>query len=227
MSEEAKAVQEVAKTAGKGLDVVTGLGKFFTRVFGSLIENGVGLATDKLQYYRLEKAILLHQKTEQKLKERGVITTKLVSPKLGIPLIEAAALEEEDSIHTKWANMLANAMDPSYTTQIKRSYVSILGDMEPIDVLILDQICKEYLNLSDDNKKVMLFVKAKLAQFFRISEDQCDISLRNLMRLGCVRPGVVTNSNISMGGHSPSSYKDTELVGLTTLGLDFFKAISN
>lgn len=175
-------------------------------------------------YYRAEKLVLLHEKTKKKLQKAGVESTNPVLPKVGIPLIENAAIEEDDTLHTKWANMLANAMNPKSHVHIKRSYISILQDLEPIDALILDTLAKEYKQLTSEAKATTLFDKSKISSNLAITPIQCEVSLRNLLRLGCLKPGVVTTSGISVGGHYPSSYKDTELVGITALGLEFYEA---
>ena len=196
------------------------------QVFGSLIKDGVGLAADRLKYYRLEKIHLLHEKTKKRLQEKGIEFTEPVPPKIGIPLIEQAAVEEDDDLHSRWANMLSNAMDPKYKGLIKRSYVTILGDMEALDVLILDNLAKEYSVLNEQQKQQMLFDRGKLAEGLGVTLEQCEISLRNLMRLGCLRPGVIHNTMMNLGGHNPSTYKDTELVGITALGLEFYSSVN-
>lgn len=223
---EAKALQAVAETAGKAIEASQDMGKFINRIFGGLIEDSVGLLADKLKYYRAEKLIALHEKTKKKLQDQGVTSTHPVLPKIGIPLIEQATIEDNDELHSLWANMLANAMNPEHAGTIKRRYISILSDMEPLDVLILDKLIKEYAAIPSDKKEAALFDRAKLSQVLNVSLEQCEISLRNLMRLGCLKPGVIHNTNISVGGHSPSTYKDTEFVGITALGLEFYKAVS-
>ena len=224
MSEESKAIQESSKTTGKAIDLVKDAGQFCNKLFGELLENSVGLLSDKLKFYRLEKFYKLKDKTEQILKDKNINVTIPVPPKLGIPLIESATVEEDEALHTKWANMLSNALDPSFENKITRNFVSILGDMNPVDVLILDTICKEWLSLPED-KKDTLFDRSKIANAFKIELKECEISLRNLLRLGCLKPGVVVGKGLSLGGHNPSSYKDTELVGITELGIALYHSI--
>ncbi len=226
MTEEAEAIKEVAKTAGKAIEASKKMGAFLNLVFGDLIEDGVGLLSDRLRYYRAEKLVLLHEKTKKKLEDAGVDSTNHVLPKIAIPLIESAAIEDNDNIHTKWANMLANAMNPEYKKEIKRSYISILSDLESIDVLILDTIIKQYRRLNDNDKTTVLFDKSIIAKNLKVDLVKCEISLRNLIRLGCIKPGVTTSKNITFGNHGVSSYKDTELVGITALGEEFYKAVS-
>ncbi|MEM6780332.1 MAG: Abi-alpha family protein [Pseudomonadota bacterium] len=225
MTEETEAIKEVAKTAGKAIAASEKMVGFFDRVFGDLLENSVGLLSDKLKYYRSEKLLLLHEKTKKKLEDAGVDFPDPVLPKIGIPLIENATIEDDDSLHTKWANMLANAMNPEYREEIKRSYVSILSEIDPLDALILDTITIQHQKAELEGTELGLFDRSKICSNLNIDLKDCELSLRNLMRLGCITPGVVTGA-ISMGDHRVASYKDTELFSLTELGLSFHKAVS-
>lgn len=231
MSEEAKAVQEVAKTAGKAIKVSQDMGSFFNRIFGGLLENAVGLLADKLQFYRAEKTILLYVKLKERLQNKGITNIHPVLPKIGIPLIEQAAIEDNDDLHSRWANMLTNAMNAEYRSTIKRSYITILTDMEPLDVLILDELAKDYLQRNEEQKAQLHFPKEKIAHHLKITSEECEISLRNLMRLGCLRPHVINvkaapGGGIGILGPGVSLYRDTEEVVLTALGLDFYHAVN-
>jgi hypothetical protein len=223
--EGAKAVQESAKAAGKAIDGLRETGGFFNRVFGDLIEDGIGVVADRVKFYRLERAVLLAEKTEERLKDRGIEVTVSVPPKLAIPLIESATLEDNDDLHTLWSNLLANAMDPSVSHKVTHIHVSILKEMEPLDVRILSIIANEKLSrFPDEPFNEVHFERAKIADDLKISTDTIDLSLLNLMRLGCVTPGVVSGA-ASIGGHKLSSYKGTELIHLSPLGLSLVLAV--
>lgn len=199
-------------------------GGFFNKVFGDLAEDGIGIVVDKVKYYRIEKVALLAKKTEERLKERGIDITVPVSPKLAIPLIESATIEDDDDLHTLWANLLANAMDPKTSHQVKHIHASILKDLEPLDVRILAIIERKKLENPDKKLSEMLFDRAKIAESLKVPEETADLSLLNLMRLGCITPGIITGG-ASMGGHKISSYKGTELVNLSPLGISLFHAV--
>lgn len=220
----ANAVEALANTASKALEISKKLGGFSNQVFGDLVIDSFGLLSDKLKFYRIEKALLLSDKLNENLKKRGINSTTAIPPKVGIPLIETATLEEEEDLHSRWANMLTNAMDPNYKGKISRSYVSIFADFEAIDVLVLDTICKDYHALPDGLKSQTLFDSNKIAQILKMNKVHLEILLRNLIRLGCVKPGVLTSNGVNIGGHGVSSYKDIEIIGITELGLDLYKA---
>ena len=192
--ESAKAVQETAKAVGKSIDALSGTGNFFDRVFGGLVEDGVGIVADKVKYYRLERVALLAKKTEDKLKERGIEFTNAVQPKLAVPLIENATLEDNDELHTLWSNLLTNAMDPRVSQNVKHIHVSILKEMEPLDIGILSTVAREMMaNHSTQNISDILFDRAEVAEKLEVSIDNAELSLLNLMRLGCISPGIIVS----------------------------------
>ncbi|MCG8505382.1 MAG: DUF4393 domain-containing protein [Sphingomonadales bacterium] len=225
VTESAKAIKEVAKTGGKLIDAASDAGRFFKAVMGDLVTDGVGLVSDRLKYYRIERAILLAAKTQKRLEDRGITNVRIVSPKIALPIIEKATIEDDESLHTRWANLLANAMDPNFGGQVKRRYVSILSDIEPIDAHILDVVVGEYRAAPEANRQDLLFARANVVRNLRLDANDCEVSLRNLLRLGLIRPGVVTGG-VYMGEHQVSAYKDTELFSLTLLGIEFHDAVN-
>lgn len=145
-------------------------------------------------------------------------------PKLGIPLIESATLEDDDDLHTLWSNLLANAMDPKTSHQVKHIHASILKELEPLDVHILSSIEKGRRGQPDKKLSEIHFDRAKIAEALKVSEETAELSLLNLMRLGCITPGIVTGG-MSMGSHKVSSYKGTELIHLSPLGISLVHAV--
>jgi len=206
-------------------DVTKEIAKFISQVFGPLLEDSVGLVSDRLKYFRAEKLALLHQKTKKRLQESGITKTVNVPPKVGIPLIEIASLEDDDELHTKWSNMLSNAMNPNNNQPITRSYVSILSELNALDAYIINVVASEYAKLDNEKKQTVLFARAKLTETLHYPEKEIEISLRNMMRLGCIKAGVV-EGGLSIGDHRLSSYKDTELFQISELGLAFHESIS-
>jgi len=225
LQEVSKAVQETARTSNKAIESFDKAGNFLGEVFGDLVKDSVGLVSDRLKFFRIERFFSFKEKTEKKLKEKGIKVTIPIPPKLALPLIEAATVENDDSLQQRWSNMLSNAIDPSFKGSITRNFVSILEQMNPSDVIILDTLCKEWISLPDENKDTALFDRSKISTNLHIDKKECEISLRNLIRLGCIKPGVITASSISFGNHGLSSYKDTELVGVTELGIEFYQSI--
>ncbi len=59
MSEESKAIEEVAKTTGKAIDASRELGGFLSKYVGGSLEQAMGIVEDKLKYLRFERKVRL------------------------------------------------------------------------------------------------------------------------------------------------------------------------
>ena len=201
--------------------------QFLARVLGETIENGVGIIGDRLKYMRFNQAVKLHQKAEKGLKAKGVESKdyRTLAAKIGIPLIENATLEENDELHTLWANLLANALDPNFSGDISIIHVSLLKEMLPMDVKILHSIYNakqhEFQMAKLDD---ITFSKAKIAKYLKKDLDKIEISLLNLMRLGCIKGGNVKTEGIKFGNTSNTIYYGTEMVHLSALGFELCEA---
>lgn len=144
MTEEIKAVTEVAKTTGKITDAVREFGGWIAKITSGTVEQGMGIFEDKLKYMRFERQIVLMDKVNQKMSERGLDgSTRPIPLKITIPLLQAASMEEDDDLQELWANLLVNAADKNSRIEIRRSYINILEELTAFDVLILDKIYSE------------------------------------------------------------------------------------
>src|SRR5436305_3097383 len=68
---------------------------------------------------RVKLGVKALQKTQRILKEAG-ISPQAVPPRLFLPMLDAASIEDDEELHTRWAALLANAaaspdlVHPSY-----------------------------------------------------------------------------------------------------------------
>lgn len=174
--EEAKAVQEVAKLADA-------FGGFVSRILGTVPEDTVGiLGGDYLRHIRIRNATRLQQRTDEILRERGIAERTIpVSPRIAFPLIEAAWDETREELQELWARLLANALDPNNRTKIRRSYIAIIRDFEPLDAVLLKKLCD-----TQERSGNMISIK-DWSDELGISHDEFYVSVRNLIRLGCAQ----------------------------------------
>ncbi len=231
LGEEIKNAAEVVKTTVDAIKAVeeTGTGKFVGRVFGGMLENSLGLVGDAIKFKRIEFYERHVHKTKENLKRRGIDwerdDLKTVKPKVAIAVFENASFEEDDDLHTLWSNLLANAMDPNFTGDIALRHVSILKEMEPLDLRVL-QVC--YLgkvnNHSNDDFDNVLFSKANLIQDLKISDTEIEVAILNLMRLGCVKGGMIVNDAFILNDTPNSIYLGTSKFTVSLLGVELCKA---
>lgn len=223
VEESAKAVQEVAKASQKAMELAEKAGPFLGKIFGPLVENAVGIASDRLGYYRLVQFYRLQEKVERELGARGIAAPKPVPPKIAVPLLEAATVEDNEELHTLWAQLLTNFMDPNFEGTRKRALVTILRELEPTDVAVLAAIYNTAVQ-QQHNIDERLYEREKIAEAVEITQQECELALLNLMRNGCILPGSVQSSGVTIGDHAISSYKGTKMVQLSLLGFEMAKA---
>jgi hypothetical protein len=141
--EMAKAAQEVSKTTNTAIIVASDCAGFIARLFNnSVISNSFGLLADRLQFYRWERAELLFKKTQEKLSQRGIKELRIVPPKILLPLIENATLEEDDELHTLWANLLVTALTPQME-EVHALYINILRQLSGSQAKLLSELSKK------------------------------------------------------------------------------------
>jgi hypothetical protein len=192
IEETAKAAQEIAKTAGKAIEAGEKFGGFISKYIGGPLEQGIGIFEDKLKYMRWERQVRLIERAQGLLHERGYNYPVIpVPPKLAIPILQSASLEENDELQDKWAYMLVNATDPNCKARIDVKFAKILDELSLYDVRILDIICKSVTGFGDGVTTIHLPEKV-LPLDAHISENEgpsyeVQVSLENLVRLGLLR----------------------------------------
>jgi hypothetical protein len=136
-----KAVEETAKAVQKVADGGRELGAFAKLVLGpGFIELG-GAFTDWAKVFRHEQALKLAHRVSHLHKRRGIeARTVPIPPRLGIPLLQQATLEDDETLLDLWASLIANATDPNRMTEARRSYCGLLSSMEPLDALVLKEV---------------------------------------------------------------------------------------
>ena len=210
MEEEAKAIQEVAKTTGKAIDAAREAGGFIARFVSIPLEQGIGIFEDRLRYMRGERQIRLMQRAQDFLKRVGLpAPTRPVPLKLLIPIMQGASLEENDDLQDRWAALLVNAANANFGSEIRRSYVAILEQLTPLDAHILDVL----YSLPFEKSKHDGIATAELPLHAHITEKEQEsplptedlvISLSNLARLGCLRPGMTWGGGESFSRVNPT-----------------------
>jgi len=136
-----KAIEESAKAIQKATEATRELGGFFKLVLGPGFAELGGAFADWAAVYRYERAVELAHRVNRTHKRRGLEgRTVPIPPRLGIPLLQQATLEDDDTLVTMWSALIANATDPDRTTEARRSYCGLLSSLEPIDALVLKEV---------------------------------------------------------------------------------------
>lgn len=196
VTETAKATQEVAKAAGKGIDATREFGAFVARFVGAPLAEGMGIVHDILRYKRWENQTRLMQRANQLCEEAGIKQLRPLPFKLAVPLIEGAALEDEPDLQDMWAKLLVNAANPAKDVEITRSYVAILEQLTPFHATLLKTIYALPFAHIKDNGVWTAFLPGKAIPGGAAVTEEVQrqtpaenlvLALADLKRLGCIQ----------------------------------------
>ncbi|MGA2468981.1 MAG: DUF4393 domain-containing protein [Thermodesulfobacteriota bacterium] len=139
MSEEAKAVQEIAKTTGKFVELFEKVGAFMSKVIGGASEQVGGILEDWTRYYRYKNLLTIRDKVDALHHRRRIEGKTIPIPlRAAIPMLEAASLEQDTTLQDVWARLIANSMDPNFSEALHPSYIEIIKQMSSDEALILN-----------------------------------------------------------------------------------------
>jgi hypothetical protein len=139
--------QLVRKWSGRGImddlgaeatkEALQAGGDILRRIAGPLADE-VGESVGVLaRHYRYRLALKMFRKTQQMLTEAG-ITPSAVPPRLFLPIIENASMQDDEDLHTRWAALLANAA--AQADRVHPSYIEVLRQLSPRDAELLDKL---------------------------------------------------------------------------------------
>lgn len=177
MSEEAKAVVAVAETTNNVINKSAELSRFIGRVFGSAIEDIGAIAAQYTEYWKIRNALRLRDKLEEVIIERGHPKLRELPLRIGLPLLDAALNEDDDTIQKLWANLLASAMTENDVVSVMKPFVEVLKqldvtDAETLNAYFHNQFRKHELYINESGKR---------------SPAEISLSLNNLERLGLIK----------------------------------------
>jgi Abortive infection alpha len=177
----AKAIEESARTLGKGFDLAGGLGAYLARALGGVPQNLIGiLVGDWLIHKRVRRWSELQDETRQILGQRRVKEPyDDISPSIALPLIEAALDEDREGLKELWAKLLAAAMDSKRKHLVRADLISTLKQLEPLDAIVLNTVHEGPRSQFRPN------VRDHLAQKFSVTSDEMTVCFQNLEKLGC------------------------------------------
>jgi hypothetical protein len=177
-TEQAKAVEEAAKTVREALEMIKGLGGYFNGIVGTIPQDLVGgLVGDRLHAWRARNAGKIAEKASKLLDNRGVEDKETTGLSLGRALLDAAGDEDREELQNVWARLLAAAMDPSRSTTVRIEFVSIVKSLNPIDALVFNTI--ESARLDSQMNQFGPQVK-NLTEKLGCGNDEIEISIYHL-----------------------------------------------
>lgn len=114
--------------------------EFFSRLTKEPAEAFGGMLADRIRFWRVKQAVRLKEKLEVFIQQRGIDDKREVPLKLAVAVLDGATMEEDDELHTEWAKLLTNALDPSFEAEVRIAYTEILRSLNPLDARLLHEI---------------------------------------------------------------------------------------
>jgi hypothetical protein len=149
--------------------------KFFYNSTPGFIKDGVGILNDNVKFARWKNIVKITKEAEE-IRKRNNSQVVPLSLKASVEYVNAASLEEDPTVQTMWANLLAS------TTDMKATYISILKELSPLEAKILN---KYYLVMEKKNVEKYPHIQIMRSTFFTDSQDKrkdIEIALENLIR---------------------------------------------
>jgi Abortive infection alpha len=170
---------EQAKLGQEFIKAVSGLGGWFADILGDTPKDLVGyLIGDRVKVKRVERLAALWQSTCERLQDRGT-DPEPPSLKYAIPILEAAADEENEELQDLWSRLLAAAMDPNRRDAMRQSLIASVKQMDPIDVLVLKAV-------HNHPEEWHPGAADALAVLLKCSADEIVVSIDHLSELDCL-----------------------------------------
>jgi hypothetical protein len=143
-------------------------------------EVGLGLG-DSVKVWRFKRQVRLLQEVKR-LVEQTDKEIRPIATRLFFPILEAASIEDDDEMQTRWAALLAN--EATSGGSVHPSFIDILKQLTPVDARLLADLCdwceqKKTLKLILGN----FLTNPELRKLFDANHE----SLDNLVRLGLLQ----------------------------------------
>jgi len=172
-------IQSLPTILQQNLPLFEATGAFFAGAYSDTIKNIAGLAGgNQVKVWQLQQyEKLLKQANFENQKNN--VTPQPMSPSVGLPILENAVLEEREDIIDLWVKLLAAAMDPKRAQNVRYIYAEMLKKMDPTDALVF----RELKTTGNGSNNLCYVLGTKLS----LKPTQIEISLANLMDMGCAR----------------------------------------
>lgn len=176
--------------AKKGIDEGVSAAKhLLEKLCGPAFDELGLLLQDRARVFRLKNQLRMLAKVQGILQKAGTGVSAVPIRTL-LPLLEGAALEDDENLSDKWAGLLASAASSSDAELTHPSFPRILSEISPREAVILDK-----LHRSGGETKWNSF-RDGLAKEFGTSIESINQAYGNLDRLGLCRIKSGTPSSV-------------------------------
>lgn len=187
----ANATGALAKMTERVIEAGTKAGGFIGSLIAEPLRERAGIWTDNLRAQRAENFIDIQLRLRAKLAAAGPdLRLRQIPLSVGVPLLEAATIEEVPELREIWTNLLANFADSDSGVAAQKSFVTVLSELSSYEATILAKI----YSLADDSNSLRGIVTAQLPDVVSVRPEATpgadlpppavQLALSNLSRLG-------------------------------------------
>ncbi len=112
------------------------------KLFGPWADEIALSFADSARVWRFRRAVSLLEKVKKIAADAG-FEPQAVKPHLLLPILEGASLQGDEDLHTRWANLLANAAHPQIAENVLPSFPEVLRQLSPDEAQFLDNLFEE------------------------------------------------------------------------------------
>lgn len=144
----------------------------------------VGLTLgDSVRMWRVKRGFRFAKEFQRLIEESGKDVNPIAT-RLFFPALEAASIEDDDEMQTRWAALIAN--EATDVGSVHPSYIDILRQLAPDDARLLDKLCDWCERYKTRRIPHGLAFDERAREMETILSSHGD-SLENLVRLGLVQ----------------------------------------
>jgi hypothetical protein len=174
--EVGKGLRDPDNAGSESFDRSRKLADFMRRVFGPSANPSDSTFTDWTTAFRHKIILKLADRVNEIHRQRGIEDkTVPILPRLAIPLLQKATLEDNEVLQDMWAAFIANAMDPQFHAGARRTLIDLLASLEPVDAMVLRAISRDE---ETNPRRHALFYDAALAR--HADKPRAAVEARNL-----------------------------------------------
>jgi hypothetical protein len=137
---EANAKEEIAKTVGKALDLMKSAGGAVQQTFGPVIAEYAEGWKAHASLWKYKQQLKVWQRANDLKHEYGVELPNPVSERFAIEFTEGASLADDAVLQDLYAKLLIAASNEPNDSDRHLRYLSIMKELRPVDVQILDRL---------------------------------------------------------------------------------------
>lgn len=179
---------------------------------------------DALSYFRWNTAVKFLDKYVEKKKQRNLEGKETpLPPKFLIEILENAFNEDNQNMQDEWNNLLLNWQDPDKNCDKKYMYIDLLKNLDVNEIKLLKIISKDRNFEMILTNKNGYYDKNAIQQILNLSDEEYEIVMLNLFRLGICESLKSTGNVMSIGELQVKADAGIDKIRVTRLGYNLIK----